>query len=80
MYMYTCTVVSRVSAHGRLTKLANLARMGVYPGYKLHTFVLKLLHCPHEIRQMGAHMYLGVGACPGIVYMYVYAFEPLQFG
>ena len=41
-YHYTMivyTVVSRISTHGRLNVTHNLARMGAYPGHKLHAFV-----------------------------------------
>ena len=34
--MIVYTIVSRISAHGRLNVTCNLARMGAYPGCKLH--------------------------------------------
>ena len=36
------TVVSQVSAHGRLNITRNLARMDAYLGYKFHMFIWKL--------------------------------------
>ena len=38
------TVVSLVSVHGRLNINTDMARMGMYPGYKYHKFVWRLLH------------------------------------